>query len=417
MMGGLGVGVAAPTTNGDIRATGTINAASHSVGTSWIANTSGVYMTLPLTANGSTGTAGQLLYSNGATGSPYWGAAASSYTISTGLVNTSGTVTVNTAYIATLAAASATFLNSSHYIARTGSSGNANTDFQNTPAGTKRFQGDDANVTGGPANAWWFYENLRHSNGSGYWGTQIAWGWEDNANKLATRNIQNGTFGSWYYYLNNGNYASYVSQLTSLGVGVAASGTTGRFSLSEALHFTTANPYIQTNNGSGQSYFHAPGGAYFNSGTVYCEAQIRARGGIGNDTAASLQIYGGTSSLTQVNGTLNCTGDVVSAYSDMRLKTVTGKIENALDKVYSIEGFYYKPNKTAIDLGVDKYDNQRVGVSAQAIQKILPEAVKTVKNEEKDYEYLTVQYERIVPLLIEAIKELKEEIEILKGNK
>ena len=61
-------------------------------------------------------------------------------------------------------------------------------------------------MTNNPGGGWWFVDNYRHSNASNYWGTQVAWGWEDQANKLATRNVQNGTFGSWIYYLNSGNY-------------------------------------------------------------------------------------------------------------------------------------------------------------------------------------------------------------------
>jgi hypothetical protein len=52
--------------------TGTINAASHTVGTSFIANTTQLTITTPTSANGSVGTAGYILASNGATGSPYW---------------------------------------------------------------------------------------------------------------------------------------------------------------------------------------------------------------------------------------------------------------------------------------------------------------------------------------------------------
>jgi hypothetical protein len=107
-------------------------------------------------------------------------------------------------------ATTATSLNSSNSIARVGSSGNYNTDFQNTPAGTVRHLGDDSTITNNPGGAWWFLDNYRHSNGSNFWGTQVAWGWEDNANRLATRNITGGSFGSWVYYLNSSNYTSYA---------------------------------------------------------------------------------------------------------------------------------------------------------------------------------------------------------------
>ncbi len=106
-------------------------------------------------------------------------------------------------------ATSATFLNSSNYIQKTGSSGNLNTDFQNTPAGSFRYNGDDANIANSPGNVWWIYQNMRHSNGGNYWGTQIAWGWEDNANRLAQRNISANSFSGWVYYINSGNHNTY----------------------------------------------------------------------------------------------------------------------------------------------------------------------------------------------------------------
>jgi hypothetical protein len=125
-------------------------------------------------------------------------------------------------------AATATGLTSSNYISAAGSSGNANTDFQNTAAYTYRYQGDAASVTNGPGGSWWFYEDMRHSNASNYWGTQIAWGWEDNANKLATRNVTGGTFGAWVYYINSSNYTSYV---TPTAVSDQTNSSTGYFDL------------------------------------------------------------------------------------------------------------------------------------------------------------------------------------------
>ena len=96
--------------------------------------------------------------------------------------------------------------------------------------------------------------------------------------------------------------------------------------------------------------------------------------------------------------------------SDIRLKTNIEPIQNALDKVTGLNGFTYNHNEIAGELGLDT-EIRYAGVSAQDLQEVLPEAVKPCPASD---EYLTVQYEKVVPLLIEAIKELKSEIEELK---
>ena len=75
--------------------------------------------------------------------------------------------------------------------------------FRNTPASSRAWHGDVAG--GGPKATWWFYDSMRHSNGSSYWGTQIAYGWEDNANELYQRNVTNNSFSGWVKYWNSGH--------------------------------------------------------------------------------------------------------------------------------------------------------------------------------------------------------------------
>lgn len=68
---------------------------------------------------------------------------------------------------------------------------------------------------------------------------------------------------------------------------------------SGSLYFDQANPTI-----SASSYFTAPGGAYFNSAPVYTEGTIRARGGLQNDTGSYLELYGGITGKTHLNGAI-----------------------------------------------------------------------------------------------------------------
>lgn len=115
------------------------------------------------------------------------------------------------------------------------------------------------------------------------------------------------------------------------------------------------------------------------------------------------------------SGNIYAVGDVLAAYSDLRLKNLQGSIFNPLDKVDSLQAFYYTRNSVAPELGnVD--EKVKVGLIAQDVQQVMPEAVGLVKNAEgNDTEYMTVQYERLVPLLVEAIKELRREVNALKG--
>lgn len=110
-------------------------------------------------------------------------------------------------------------------------------------------------------------------------------------------------------------------------------------------------------------------------------------------------------------GEIRATNQVTAYYSDDRLKTKLGEIENALDKIDTLSGFYYEANQTAQDLGYEV--GREVGVSAQSVQAIMPEVVAPAPIDEK---YLTVRYERLVPLLIQGIKELRAEIKALKGE-
>ena len=104
---------------------------------------------------------------------------------------------------------------------------------------------------------------------------------------------------------------------------------------------------------------------------------------------------------------LNVTDDITAFYvpSDRNWKDNITPIPNALNKVLSISGNTFDWNEKSPQSGKD------AGVIAQEIQEVLPEAVV-----EREDGHLSVSYTKIVPLLIEAIKELKEEINQLKGG-
>ena len=120
-------------------------------------------------------------------------------------------------------------------------------------------------------------------------------------------------------------------------------------------------------------------------------------------------------------GAIYATGNITAYYSDARLKDVKGTIANALDKVSSLSGVYYTNNEVAVAHGYTSAETQ-VGLLAQDVEAVLPEVVKAApfdldeRGDSKSGEhYKTVQYERIIPLLVEAIKELRAEVKALRG--
>ena len=114
-------------------------------------------------------------------------------------------------------------------------------------------------------------------------------------------------------------------------------------------------------------------------------------------THAYLPTSGGT-----ISGALTVTGQILSnadvvAYSDARFKTNIRVIENPIEILNSISGYRYNM------LGVDH--TEQVGVIAQELVKVLPEAVITDNNG-----MMGVRYSNLIPLLIEAVKELSERL-------
>jgi hypothetical protein len=125
-----------------------------------------------------------------------------------------------------------------------------------------------------------------------------------------------------------------------------------------------------------------------------------------NAAAGSLNLTWDGTNL-YVNGGINATGDVTAFYSsDERLKTNVLPITDALTKTMKLNGVTFNWNSLAEgkDLAV-----REPGVIAQQVQDVLPEAVAL-----RDNGYLGVRYEKIVPLLIEAIKELGAELAEVK---
>lgn len=153
-------------------------------------------------------------------------------------------------------------------------------------------------------------------------------------------------------------------------------------------------------------------GTNYNPVAMSGHVSIASNGATTISTSADVQVdsIGIGTAASGTTGEIRATNNITAYYSDERLKDFEGTIPNALDKVSQIGGYYFRENEKAKELGYDN-DELQVGVNAQEIQKVMPEVVKEAPISS---EYLTVQYEKLVPLLIESIKELKQEIEELK---
>jgi len=221
---------------------------------------------------------------------------------------------------------------------------------------------------------------------------------------------------------NNNTSALYVAQLNSQGtadqsIAVFKDGTIGRSALNvKEQHFVGINTYDVTNFNStlGWETVLQPGYNFVLSGDSIFKPDPADVGGIfavdmrqgrihlasqGNSILLDVKNNYGTSFVT-ISGGLRVSEDVIAfAISDERVKENVKPIENSLDLIDKITGvsFDWKPES-----GHTGHD---YGVLAQEVEKVFPEIVST-----RESGFKAVKYEKLVPLLIQAIKELKEKI-------
>jgi hypothetical protein len=218
------------------------------------------------------------------------------------------------------------------------------------------------------------------------------------ANQVIYRNNSNSITGSPNLTFNGTQLNSYRTRIGPFAGSTAATNAGNNVTGLEILN----------DGGTGENDVAAI--SFHCSGSYGMHMHLRADGyfGIGGWTAREWRWY-----VNMSNGDMSAAGDIIAFASDERLKENIQPLENALDKVLSLNGFTYNFNETGQSLGFNG-SIRYVGVSAQEVQAVLPEAVKPAPVDSK---YITVQYEKLVPLLIEAIKELKAEINELKGVK
>jgi hypothetical protein len=144
----------------------------------------------------------------------------------------------------------------------------------------------------------------------------------------------------------------------------------------------------------------------FTAGTITAALTGNASGSAATFTSTSqnsqFNSIGVGTAASATAGEIRATNNITAYYSDERLKTKIGNIEDPLVKVRAIKTMLYHANEIAVSLGYDASVIE-VGVTAQSVQAVQPQAVAPAPI---DAQYLTVRYERLVPLLIEAIKAL-----------
>ena len=129
-------------------------------------------------------------------------------------------------------------------------------------------------------------------------------------------------------------------------------------------------------------------------------------------TTANVHIggVGNPAQELQVTGDVVVTGNITAFYSsDISLKDNIRPIESAIFKVKQIRGVTFDWNEKSNKLQQEK--GQDVGLIAQEVEKVLPEVIQIRKDGIK-----AISYEKVVPLLVEAIKEQQTTIESLESR-
>jgi hypothetical protein len=152
---------------------------------------------------------------------------------------------------------------------------------------------------------------------------------------------------------------------------------------------------------------------YFSSGLHINGASVSIRAKDTQNVSSPIEIKlasstDGSGSFI-VTGGLKATGEITSSYSDQRLKKDITPITGALDKIMSISGYSFRSNEKAAELGVGSAEVQ-IGLIAQEVEAVLPELVTNSAIEG----YKTVRYDKLVSVLVNAIKEQQQMIDELR---
>jgi hypothetical protein len=220
-----------------------------------------------------------------------------------------------------------------------------------------------------------------------------------------------GTPSSSTYLRGDGTWATAVASAAS-GTGITVSGT-GSGPYTGAITITNSGVTSLTGTSNQVSVSASTG-----------SVTLSTPQSIGTGSSVQFGSFGVGTAASGTTGEIRATNNVTAYYSDGRLKDRIGTIENALSKVKQLTGFLYKNNDVAKSFGYTS-DEIQVGLDAQEVEKVQPEVVTPApfdigQNEDgtefskSGENYLTVRYERLIPLLVEAIKDLSNELDEIK---
>jgi len=269
------------------------------------------------------------------------------------------------------------------------------------------LQADHVNWTGEMNKIQWHSNNMYFQNlGNTWWIFRRSNGAEPfllhaDGYGIATSSWRAPLF---YDYNDTGYYVDPASSFN-----LKCNGTVGFTSDGSGIHVTNAEG-VSSDVRLGAAWSRA--GTY--NGTYYC---------IGAETYIEFRIANVQNGYVQSNN-LYMAGNIIAYSSDKRLKENVKEIDNALDKLSKIRGVYFDWNNVGQEWGFNPETTHDVGVIAQEIQEVLPEVVRQApfdydtdtKCSKSGQNYLTVQYDKIVPLLIQAIKELNIKVETLESK-
>lgn len=203
----------------------------------------------------------------------------------------------------------------------------------------------------------------------------------------------NSRGGSWAGAYNDGNAAYWVNEYNASNkhefvpfIGGRVRNANRGWIAGLSFGYVSANSdgwgqgviQIREDNGTERRWLFKHNGEFYNPGTVEANHYYSRNG-------------------AYFDGNLECND--VNIRSDKRLKRNLEKINNALEKVQKLSGYTYEVNQ----IGTDIWESS-AGLIAQDLKEVLPSAVRIDKNTN----YMTVSYNQVIGLLIEAIKELQE---------